>query len=90
LLKNELLKHSIIDVRSDCDSTESVQILQRCTPHSLFKYTHKVPHSVGGGSYANASSPLFSTSPLSAGLFFYPGFGSFITPQDPCLISGYF
>uniref|UniRef100_A0A915MXD2 Uncharacterized protein n=1 Tax=Meloidogyne javanica TaxID=6303 RepID=A0A915MXD2_MELJA len=65
LLKNELLKHSIIDVRSDCDSTDSVQILQRSTPHSLFKYTHKVPNSVGG-SLANAASPLFSSSPLSA------------------------
>nr|CAD2204894.1 unnamed protein product [Meloidogyne enterolobii] len=69
LLKNELLKHSIIDVRSDCDSTDSVQILQRSTPHSLFKYTHKVPNSVGG-SLANAASPLFSSSPLSAGLLF--------------------
>uniref|UniRef100_A0A183C2W1 Fizzy-related protein homolog n=1 Tax=Globodera pallida TaxID=36090 RepID=A0A183C2W1_GLOPA len=63
LLTNELLKQTIIDVRSDCDSTDGVQMLQRHTHHSLFKFAHKAPSFVDP---STCTSTLFSTSPLSA------------------------
>ncbi|KAL3103756.1 hypothetical protein niasHS_001358 [Heterodera schachtii] len=63
LLTNELLKQTIIDVRSDCDSTDGVQMLERHSNHSLFKYAHKVSAFVDP---TTCTSTLFSTSPLSA------------------------
>uniref|UniRef100_A0A915E8L5 Anaphase-promoting complex subunit 4-like WD40 domain-containing protein n=1 Tax=Ditylenchus dipsaci TaxID=166011 RepID=A0A915E8L5_9BILA len=64
LLKNELLKHSIIDIRSDYDCTDGIRVLQRNNGASLFKYTHKAPSVHGDAS--TSVSPLFSSSPLSA------------------------
>jgi hypothetical protein len=52
--------------KSDCDSSDSVQILQRSTQQSLFKYTHKMPPHMDD---TPGISPLFSTSPFSAGMF---------------------
>ncbi|KAI1728433.1 WD domain, g-beta repeat domain-containing protein [Ditylenchus destructor] len=65
LLKNELLKHSIIDIRNDYDCSDGIRVLQRNNgQNSLFKYTHKPPPVFGEAS--TSVSPLFSSSPLSA------------------------
>lgn len=63
LLKNELLKHSIIDIRSDCDNADGIQVLERSNASSLFKYTHKPQPPIDA---TCSISPLFSNSPLSA------------------------
>ncbi|KAH7726378.1 WD40 repeat [Aphelenchoides avenae] len=66
LLKNELLKHSIIDIRSDYDSVDGIRVLQREPTSSLFKYSHRSPVKHGDPSTSASNSPLFSSSPLSS------------------------
>lgn len=67
LLKNELLRHSIVDIRNDYDGSEGIQVMEREKIESLLKFGHRTPTKATGLTVQNSTNidSIFSRSPLS-------------------------
>ncbi|KAI6228523.1 ANAPC4-WD40 domain-containing protein [Aphelenchoides besseyi] len=62
LLQNELLNHTIVDIRNDYDGSE-VQVMERQQSESLFRFGHRTPQKYGIAS--SSTNSMFTRSPLT-------------------------